>query len=304
MLLESVLTGAVRGGTSILYATLGETVVERSGGIYLGTEGSMLCGALAAYIVGVETGQPWLGVLAGIAAGAALAALHAVMVLWRQANQIATGLVVTFLAFGATALFGQDYVGVGVEPIGDWPIPGLSELPFVGGVLFDHDPLTYVSFLLAPLMWWVFFRTRAGLTLRAAGERPEVLRTYGTSPRTVRLLALLVGGGLAGLGGAQLSTAYALNWSEQMTAGRGFVAVALVIFAGWNPIKAVFGAYLFSGAIALQLQLQARGWEVSRYLLEALPYLLVVIVLALLSRRRAGKEPEALTHVFHEGATA
>jgi simple sugar transport system permease protein len=304
MLLESVLTGAVRGGTSILFATLGETVVERSGGIYLGTEGSMLSGALAAYIVGVETGNPWLGVLAGIAAGAFLALIHAGMVLWRGANQIATGLVVTFLAIGATALFGQDYVGVGVEPIEDVAIPGLADLPFIGPVLFDHDPLTYLSFALAPIIWWVFYRTRSGLMLRSAGERPEVLRTYGTSPQVVRLLALLVGGGLAGLGGAQLSTAFALNWSEQMTAGRGFVAVALVIFAAWNPLKAVAGAYLFSGTIALQLQLQARGWEISPYLLQALPYLLVVVVLAALSRKRAGKEPEALTHVFHDHVAA
>jgi simple sugar transport system permease protein len=153
-------------------------------------------------------------------------------------------------------------------------------------------------------VWWTFYRSRVGLVLRSAGERPEVLRTYGVSPRTVRLLALLVGGGLAGLGGAQLSTAFALNWSEQMTAGRGFVAVALVIFAAWNPLKAVAGAYLFSGTIALQLQLQARGWEISPYLLQALPYLLVVVVLAALSRKRAGKEPEALTHVFHDHVAA
>jgi ABC-type uncharacterized transport system permease subunit len=304
MLLESVLAGAVRGGTSILFATLGETVVERSGTIYLGIEGSMLCGALASYIVGVETGSAWLGVGAGILAGSLLAGIHALMVLGRAANQIATGLVVTFLAIGATALFGQDYVGEGVEPLTSYAIPGLSNLPFVGTILFDHDPLTYLSMVLAPVIWWCFYRTRAGLTLRSAGERPEVLRTYGTSPQVVRLLALLVGGGLAGLGGAQLSTAFALNWSEQMTAGRGFVAVALVIFAGWNPIKAMAGAYLFSGAIALQLQLQARGWEISPYLLQAFPYLLVVFVLAVLSRKRAGKEPEALTHVFHDHVAA
>jgi ABC-type uncharacterized transport system permease subunit len=304
MLLEAVLTGAVRGGTSILFATLGETVAERSGTIYLGIEGSMLCGALGAYIVGVETGNPYLGVLAGVLAGAVLAAIQALMVLWRGANQIATGLVVTFLALGATALFGQDYVGVGVQPMDSYAIPGLSDIPFVGGILFDHDPLTYLSFFLAPAIWWVFYRTRIGLTLRSAGERPEVLRTYGTSPRTVRAIALLVAGGLAGMGGAQLSTAFALNWSENMTAGRGFVAVALVIFAAWNPLKAVGGAYLFSGAIALQLQLQARGWEISRYLLEAFPYILVIVVLALLSRKRAGTEPEALNHVFHDHVAA
>lgn len=302
MLVEAVLTGAVRGGTSILYATLGETVAERSGTIYLGIEGSMLCGALAAYVVGVETGSPYLGVLAGIVAGAALAGVHAAMVIWRRANQIATGLVVTFLALGLTALFGQDHVGVGVEPLPRYAVPGLSELPFVGGILFDHDLLTYLSFVVAPALWWIFYRTRIGMVLRSAGERPEVLRTYGTSPRTVRTVALLVAGGLAGLGGAQLSTAFALNWSENMTAGRGFVAVALVIFAAWNPLKAVGGAYLFSGAIALQLQLQARGWEVSRYLLEALPYVLVIVVLAALSRRRSGTEPEALNHVFHDVA--
>lgn len=303
-MIESVLAGAVRGGTSILYASLGETVAERSGTIYLGIEGSMLCGALAAYIVGVETGNPWLGIPAGIVAGAALASVHSLLVLQRRANQIAVGLVVTFLAIGLTALFGQDYVGVGVEPLPTWSIPGLADLPFVGPILFDHDPLTYLSFVLAPLLWWTFFRTRIGLSLRSAGERPEVLRTYGVSPRLVRFLALLAAGGLAGLGGAQLATAFAKNWSENMTAGRGFVAVALVIFAAWNPIKAIGGAYLFSGAVALQLQLQARGYDISPYLLEALPYLLVVIVLAATSRRREGTEPEALTHVFHEQAVA
>ena len=298
MLLEAVLTGAVRGGTAILFATLGETIVERSGGIYLGTEGSMLSGALTAYVVGIETGNPWLGVVAGMLAGALLALVHAAVVLWRGANMIATGLTVTFLAIGLTALFGQDYVGQGVNAIESWPVPGLSELPFFGRVLFDHDPLTYLSFLTGPVLWLVFFRTRSGLLLRSAGERPNVLHTYGVSPGRVRLLALAAGGALAGLGGAQLSTAFALNWSENMTQGRGYVAVALVIFAGWNPLGAVGGAYLFSGAVALQLQLQARGWEVNRYLLEAFPYLLVVAVLAVFSKRRALSAPEDLSNVF------
>lgn len=298
MLLESVLTGAVRGGTSILFATLGETVSERAGVINLGTEGSMLVGALAAYAVGVETGSPWLGVLAGLLAGAALAAVHAGLVLHRKANQIATGLGVTFLALGLTALFGQDYVGEGVKELPTWDIPGLASLPFLGPILFQHDPLTYLSFAAGPALWWVLFRTRTGLKVRAAGEQPSVLEVYGTSALRVRWLAVLVGGGLAGLGGAQLSTAFTRNWSENMTVGRGFVAVGLVIFAGWNPLKAILGAYLFSGAIALQLQLQARGWELSRYLLEAMPYLAVLAVLAILSRRRAHGGPAALSRVF------
>jgi general nucleoside transport system permease protein len=298
MLLESVLTGAVRGGTSILFATLGETVSERAGVINLGTEGSMLIGALTAYAVGIETGSPWVGVLAGLLAGAALAGVHALLVLNRGANQIASGLGVSFLALGLTALFGQDYVGQGVEPLPTWTIPGLADLPFVGPILFDHDPLTYAAFLAGPALWWLLFRTRAGLRLRAAGERPEVLEVYGSSATSVRWAAILGGGALAGLGGAQLSTAFTLNWSEGMTVGRGFVAVGLVIFAGWNPLKAAAGAYLFSGAIALQLQLQARGWELSRYLLEALPYITVLAVLAVLSRRRATGGPAALARVF------
>lgn len=298
MLLESVLTGAVRGGTSIVFATLGETVSERAGVINLGTEGSMLVGALAAYAVGVETGSPWLGVLAGLLAGAALAAVQAGLVLHRHANQIATGLGVTFLALGLTALFGQDYVGAGVQELPAWDVPGLADLPFVGPILFQHDPLTYLSFVAGPALWYILFRTRLGLKVRAAGEQASVLEVYGTSANRIRWIAVLAGGALAGLGGAQLSTAFTRNWSENMTVGRGFVAVGLVIFAGWNPLKAILGAYLFSGAIALQLQLQARGWEVSRYLLEALPYVAVLVVLAVLSRRRAHGGPAALTRVF------
>lgn len=297
-MVEAVLTGAVAGGTSILFATLGELVAERSGVINLGTEGSMLAGALAAYAVGIETGNPWLGVLAGLVAGAALASMHAFVVLWRGANQIAVGLVVTFLGIGLTALFGQPYVGQGVVALEPVAVPGLSELPFLGPVLFDHDPLTYLSFVAVVVLWWVLGRSVLGLRLRSAGERPEVLAVFGTSPRLVRLGAVLVGGGLAGLGGAQLSTAFTRNWSEGMTVGRGFVAVGLVIFAAWDPRKAVVGAYLFSGAIALQLQLQAQGSDISRYLLQALPYLVVILVLVALSRRRAGSAPEALDRVF------
>ncbi len=303
MMLESVLAGAVAGGTSILYPALGEVVSERSGVINLGMEGSMLCGALAAYAVGIETGSPWLGVAAGLIAGALLAAVHAFVVLRRGANQLATGLVVTFLGLGLTSLFGQDYVGVGVIPLADWDVPGLSSLPLAGRVLFQHDPLTYLSILAAVGAWWALRRTQAGLRLRAAGERPEVLSTFGSSPQRVRFVAVVVGGGLGGVGGAQLATAFTRNWSENMTAGRGFIAVALAIFAAWDPLKAIAGAYLFSGAEALQLQLQAQGTDLSPYLLQAFPYVLVIVVLAVLSGRRLGRAPEALSRVF-EGRAA
>jgi ABC-type uncharacterized transport system permease subunit len=297
-MIEQVLTGAVAGGTSILFPVVGETFTQRSGVINLGTEGSMLAGALTAYIVGIETGSVWLGALAGAGAGALLALVHAFMVLTRGANQIASGLVITFLGIGLTALFGQDYVGQGVNAFAAVPIPGLSDLPFVGPILFDHDPLTYLAILSGPIAWWVLYRTRFGLMVRAAGERPDVLVAYGMSATTIRYIATVIGGAMAGLGGAQLSTAFTRNWSEEMTVGRGFVAVSLVIFAAWNPMKAIIGAYLFSGAIALQLQLQARGTDISQYLLQAAPYLVVVVILAALSRRRAHESPESLSTVF------
>lgn len=297
-MIEAICVGAVRGGTSIVFAGVGETISERSGVINLGCEGSMLVGALAAYVVGIETGNPYVGALAGIVAGGVLAALHALLVLVRGANQIATGLAVTFLGLGATALFGQSYVSQGVEPFDTWAIPGLSSLPFIGPVLFDHDPLTYLSFVLAPAAWWFLFRSGSGLKIRASGERPGVLDTMGLSPTRSRWIAVLVGGGLAGLGGAQLSTAFARTWSENMVAGRGFIAVALVIFAAWNPLMILVGAYLFSGAVALQLELQARGSDLSIFLLDAIPYLVVLVVLSLLSRRRRHAAPEALSKVF------
>lgn len=301
MLLEAVLTGAVRGGTSILYPALGETVAERAGVVNLGTEGCMLAGALTAYAVGIETGNAWIGVLAGVIAGAALASVFALVVLGRGASQIAAGLVTTFLGLGLTSLFGQDYVGQGVVALERVRVPLLSEIPFFGPILFDHDLLTYGSVFAAIAIWLVMFRTRRGLWLRTAGERPEVLATFGTSPARVRLVAVLCSGGLAGLGGAQLATAYTRNWSENMTVGRGFVAVALVIFAAWNPLKAIAGAYLFSGAIALQLELQARGSDWSPYLLQSMPYVVVIVVLAVASRRRTTLVPESLSRVF-EGA--
>ena len=293
-----ILAGAVRGGTSIMYAGLGETISERGGVINLGTEGAMLLGALGGYAVTAQTGNPWLGVLGGALAGALLSLVHAVLVVSRRANQFASGLTLYFLALGVTALFGVSYVSQQINAVTPVPVPGLSEIPGIGPILFDHDPLTYIAILSGPLAWLVLFRTRFGLMVRAAGERPEVLVAFGMSATQIRYLATVLGGSLAVLGGAQLSTAFTLNWSENMTVGRGFVAVSLVIFAAWDPLKAIIGAYLFSGAIALQLQLQARGTDISQYLLQAVPYLTVIIIVAALSRRRANEAPESLSRVF------
>ncbi len=300
-MIEAILVGAVRGGTSIVYATVGETITERSGVLNLGTEGSMLAGALAAYAIGVETGSPWLGAVAGLVAGLALSLVHALLVITRGANQVATGLAVTFLGIGLTSLYGQGYVSQGVVPFESVAIPGLADLPFLGPILFDHDPLTYLSFAIVPAAWWLLYRTGLGLRIRAAGERPDVLSTMGTSPARVRWTAVAIGGALAGLGGAQLATAFARTWSEDMVAGKGFIAVALVIFAGWNPLLTIAGAYLFSGAVAFELELQARGAGVSIFVLDAIPYLVVLAVLALLSGRRRHAAPESLDSVFDTG---
>ncbi|MDX6516584.1 MAG: ral nucleoside transport system permease protein [Gaiellaceae bacterium] len=293
-ILVTVLAGAVAGGTSILFAALGEVISERAGVINVGTEGTMLVGCLAAFVTDVQTGNAWLGALAGIAAGAALAGVHAWMVVYRNASQLATGLAVMFLALGITSLYGAPYVSSNITGFVQVKVPLLGDIPVLGPMLFDHDALVYVSYGLVPATWWLLFRTRWGLLIRTAGERPEALRAYGVSPARVRTVAVVLGGGFAGLGGAQLSTALSLTWSESMTAGRGFIAVALVIFAAWNPIRALLGAWLFGAAITLGNVLQAHGYHVNQFVLDALPYVLTLAVLVLLLRRQRQFAPEAL----------
>lgn len=293
-LMVAILIGAVAGGTSILYAALGETISERAGVVNVGTEGSMLAGCLAAFATAVKTGNPWLGVLAGAAAGAALAAVHAWMVVYRRANQLATGLVVLFLAIGITDLYGTSYVSSEVHGFKNSTIPLLGHIPVVGPILFDHDPLVYLSYLAVPAIWWLLFRSRWGVLLRTAGEKPDSLVAYGFSPAAIRTTAVLAGGALAGVGGAQLSTAVSLSWAENMTVGRGFIAVALVIFAAWEPFKVMAGAYLFGATITLGSQLQVHGVKVNQFLLDALPYLVTIVVLVALARRRRNAAPEAL----------
>jgi simple sugar transport system permease protein len=293
-----VLSGGVRGGTSILYAGLGETVSERAGVVNLGIEGSMLGGALGAYAANAASGSPWIGALAGAAAGAALALVHAYFVLGRRSNQLATGLVVLFLALGLTSMFGAPYVNQIITPFKPWHVPLLSSIPWIGEIFFKADPLTYLSYALVPLLWWVLFRTRWGLLVRGAGERTEVLRTYGHRPQLVQYLAVVSGGVLAGLGGAQLSTSYANAWFENMVQGRGFIAVAVVIFAARQPFKVAAGSYLFGAALALSPALQARGVSINQFALDAIPYLATIVVLLLVGRRGASDAPEGLKKVF------
>jgi ABC-type uncharacterized transport system permease subunit len=297
-LVVDVLAGGVRGGTSIMYAGLGETVSERAGVINLGTEGNMLVGALAGYAVTVETGSPWIGALGGALAGALLASLHALLVVSRKANQFASGLTLLFLALGITSFYGSDYVGKSINSFQKWDIPGLSNIPWVGEILFQNDPLVYVSYFAVPLVWFVLFRTRAGLLVRTAGERSDSLTVNGYSVLRVRSAAVIVGGFLSGLGGAHLSIAYANAWFENMIVGRGFIAVALVIFASWSPIKVMGGAYLFGSALALAPALQARGYGVNQFALDVIPFVLTILVLAVLGKRTLAAAPDELKRVF------
>jgi len=293
-----VMAGAVIGGTSILYAAVGESFSEAAGVVNLGTEGSMLVGALAGYAVAAESGHPWLGALAGAAAGAALSLLHAWLVLARGANQLANGLVMLFLALGLTSLFGANYVSKDSPAFTRLHVPGLSKIPWVGEILFQSDALTYGSYVLVPLSFWLLYRSRWGLLIRGVGERKEVLATYGHNVNLVQYGAVTVGGALAGIGGAQLSTAYGHAWFENMTQGRGFVACAVVIFAARQPFKVTAGAYLFGAALALSPALQARGYGINQFALNAVPYVLIIVVLVALGRKRAAEAPEGLQKVF------
>ncbi|MBI5309455.1 MAG: ABC transporter permease [Actinobacteria bacterium] len=302
-MIVDVITGAVRYGACVVFAAEGETVSERSGVVNLGTEGSMLTGALAAFAVTVWTGSPVIGALAGLLGGALPALLHAFLVIDRNADQLATGLSVTFLGLGVTSALGTGFVDEKISGFDPIAIPLLSEIPFFGDVLFNYDILTYVALLLGPALWWFMKKTRWGLILRATGESGDVVYAYGHSPRKVRYMAVTAGGALAGLGGAQLVLASTLNWVENITVGRGFVAVALVIFASWLPIRAALGALLFGAAVSLQLQLQARGVNVSAFLLGMTPYVLTLVVLAIASRGQAQRMPAGLKAVFAPGGT-
>jgi simple sugar transport system permease protein len=297
-----VLAGGVRGGTSILYAALGESISERAGVVNLGIEGSMLTGALTAYAVASSHG-PVAGAVAGALAGGLLAAVHAFFVLQRRTNQLATGLVVLFLGLGLTSLFGASYVNAIVRSFGPIKVPLLGDIPGLGPVLFDHDILVYLSYGLVVVVWWVMYRSRWGVLLRAAGERSEVLTTYGHGVLPIRYTAVVVGGMLGGLGGAHLSIAYANAWFENMTVGRGFVAVAVVMFAGRQPFKVAAGAYLFGTALALSPALQARGHGVNQFALDAAPYVITLAVLVVLGRKRQSDIPEELKAVFETSPT-
>lgn len=291
----ALLAAAVQSGTPILFATLGEIFTEKSGVLNLGVEGVMILGALAGFVVARQTGNPILGFVAAGLVGSLATAIHGVVCLWFQGNQVVSGLALTILGTGLANYLGTAFIGMAAPGFAHLDIPLLSAIPGIGPVFFQHDPLVYVSYLIPPAMWLFFFRTRFGLGLRAAGEYPAAAAAAGLNVSAYRWLGIVGGGFFMGLGGAYLSLAYTHLWTTNLTAGRGWIAVALVIFAFWRPGRAVFGAYLFGGIMALQLRLQASGTQLPSSILLMLPYALTVIVLVLSSwRRKTSDEPASL----------
>jgi general nucleoside transport system permease protein len=293
-----VLSSAIFSGTSLLYVTLGEVVGERAGIVNLGLEGVMLVSASTGVAVTSVTGNPYLGVLAAALAGGLMNLVLGYLVIHRHANQLASGLALMFFGFGLSALIGGPYVGAKIHALPRILLPGLASLPPLYSSLFRFDPLIYLVLPAAILVWWLLFRTRWGLGLRAVGENADIAYASGRNPRLIRYQALFVGGLFAGVGAAQLSLAYAMTWTEYMTAGRGFIAVALVIFSRWHPLRAVIGALLFSGAVAFQLLLQSSGVRISPFLLDMIPYLLTLGVLVLWGGTRRQSAPASLGRVY------
>ena len=271
-------------GTPLVFAALGELVVEKSGVLNLGVEGMMLVGAVASFIVAAKTHSPWLGVGAGALAGAALSLVFAVLALSLRANQVATGLALSLFGVGLSAFVGRPFMSVVIEGMKPLSIPGLSDLPVVGRLLFAHGPLVYASIALFAFVHLFLARTRAGLVLRAVGESPQSAHAIGYDVIGLRYLAVLFGGACAGVGGAFLAVAYTPAWVEGMTAGRGWIALALVVFASWKPWRVMVGAYLFGSVTLAQFQAQAAGVALSSQLLAMLPYVATIVVLAIISR--------------------
>ncbi len=283
---EAFLVTVIPAATPLLLAAVGELVVERAGVLNLGVEGMMATGAVCAFVAAQLTGNPWLGVLAGALAGAVISTPFALLTQWLAANHVATGLALALFGLGVAGLIGEGYVGQPGVRLPALDVPGLSSLPFLGPVLFSHDVLVYASFAVTALVSWFLFRTRAGLMLRAVGVNHDAAHALGHPVVRIRVLAILFGGALAGLAGAHLSLAYTPQWVENMTAGRGWIALALVVFATWRPWRVLAGAYLFGTVWILGLHLQAAGIGLPSQLLSALPYLATVAALVLISRNR------------------
>jgi simple sugar transport system permease protein len=299
-----LIAATLNAGTVLAIAGLGLLINERAGVLNLGAEGMMLVAAIAGFAGAVHTGSPLLGLAAGMLAGAAMAALFGWLVIWLNTNQYATGLALSLFGAGFSAFVGQSYTQEKLASQGQWHMPLLGDLPFIGPALFRQHPMVYATVLGVAVLAWFLHRSRAGLVLRAVGESPESAHALGYPVRRIRLAAVVAGGALCGLSGAYISTAYTPLWVEGMIAGKGWIALALTTFATWRPARVLLGAYLFGGVTMLQFHLQGEGVHIASQWLSMLPYLATIVVLALISRNpiwiRANM-PAALGKPFFPG---
>jgi simple sugar transport system permease protein len=286
----------------IILAALGELVVEKAGVLNLGVEGMMIMGAICGFATAVATGNPYLGFLGGALGAACLSLVFAVLTQFFLANQVATGLALTLFGLGLSSLIGQSYVGIKPPLTGTVPLGPLADIPFFGPVLFDHDWMVYLSIAACGAVWAVLKYSRMGLVLRAVGESHDAAHALGYKVVRIRVLAILVGGALAGLGGAYISLIRVPQWTDGITAGAGWIALAIVVFASWKPWRILLGAYLFGGITVLQLNLQAAGARIPVEYLSMSPYLITILVLVIMSSgkgKAALNAPAALGQNFH-----
>ena len=286
-IITAIILTVITASTPLLLAATGELVVERSGVLNLGVEGMMAMGAVGGFVAAKVTGSTFLGVLSAATCGVLLAVPFAFLVINLAANQVATGLSLTLLGLGAAAMIGESFLGLPGLRLPKLDIPVLSDLPFVGPIVLAQDGLVYFSLFLLPVVTWFLFRSRAGLALRAVGENHDSATNLGINVFRIRWLAVLFGGACAGLGGGYLSLAYTPQWTENMVAGRGWIALALVVFATWIPLRVAAGAYLFGAVTILGFHAQAAGVPVAAQLISSLPYLATIFVLVLISQNRA-----------------
>lgn len=282
-LITNILYATIRTGTPLILVAFGEMVCEKSGVLNLGQEGMMLMGAVIGFVAAVTTGSLFIAILMAIIAGILMSLLFGFLSITLVSNQVASGLALTIFGGGLSAFIGANYVGIGIDGIQPLAIPLLSDIPVIGKALFQQDPLVYFSFFMFALLYFVLTRTRVGLKLRAVGENPEAANSMGIHVHGVRYLAVMFGGAMAGLAGGYLSLAYTPLWSEGMTAGKGWIALALVVFASWKVGRIMLGAYLFGVASIMHLILQGTGYEISPSILAMLPYMATIAVLVLLS---------------------
>ncbi len=288
--------------TPILLASIGELVVEKSGVLNLGVEGMMIVGAICGFAAAVLTGSPMIGFLCAALGGAAISLIFAVLTQYFLSNQVATGLALTLFGLGLSAMLGQSYVGIKPPTTYKLDLPLISDIPILGPILFSHDFTVYAALSLVAGVWWFLKYTRSGLILRAVGESHDAAHALGYKVVRVRVMSIMFGGACAGLGGAALSLVRVPQWTEGMTAGSGWIALAIVVFASWKPERILLGAYLFGGVAVLQLNLQAAGVSIPVEYLSMSPYLITIIVLVAMSANRAKSAlnaPAALSRVFH-----